>query len=30
VARLGIPTKLFTSEPEALRWLDAYPAEGDS
>ena len=28
VAMLGIPTKLFTSEADAMRWLDAYPAEG--
>jgi hypothetical protein len=27
LARLGIPTKLFTSEPEAIQWLDAYPAD---
>ena len=29
VARLGIPTKLFTSEPEAMQWLDEHRADAD-
>jgi hypothetical protein len=29
VASLGIPTKLFTSEPEAMQWLEDHPADAD-